>query len=95
MKRWRMEAVSHHQIAATDRTSTRKCRKADFAKTSSIASTRFPVHLPPLRERPEDIAVLAEYFRHDGTIDVASGQGRVLRLSTASRLADRSCEGLK
>ena len=55
-------AVNVRMIAATHRDLPRKCARAAFAKTSSSVSTWSPIRLPPLRDRPEDLAPLAELF---------------------------------
>ncbi len=39
-----------------------RSRRASFARTSTTDCASCPIHIPPLRERPEDIPVLADQF---------------------------------
>ena len=49
-------------IAATNVDLEKAVKEGGSARTSTTASTSFPIKLPPLRERSEDIPELAEFF---------------------------------
>lgn len=49
-------------IAATNEDLEEKCRKGEFRKDLFYRLNVFPIEVPPLRERKEDIEVLAEHI---------------------------------
>lgn len=49
-------------IAATNADLSRKVRVGEFREDLFYRLNVMPIHIPPLRERPEDIPVLTEYF---------------------------------
>ena len=55
-------AVNVRVIAATNRELEEEIRQGKFRKDLYYRLAQFQLQVPPLRERPEDIAALAEYF---------------------------------
>jgi transcriptional regulator with PAS, ATPase and Fis domain len=49
-------------LAATNKNLPEMIRKGSFREDLYFRLNVFPIHLPPLRERKEDIALLADYF---------------------------------
>ncbi len=49
-------------VAATNRELQRMVERSEFRQDLYYRLSAFPVQIPPLRERPDDIAALAEYF---------------------------------
>jgi transcriptional regulator with PAS, ATPase and Fis domain len=58
----RTRTVSVRIIAATNRDLERAIRQGEFREDLFYRINTFTITLPPLRERIEDVAVLAEYF---------------------------------
>jgi DNA-binding NtrC family response regulator len=78
--------VNTRIVTATNRDLKKAMADGGFREDLYYRLNVFPIVIPPLRERPEDILPLAEYF-----LKVAGGKhgGRVLRLSPASAQALR------
>jgi transcriptional regulator with PAS, ATPase and Fis domain len=49
-------------VAATNRDLEEQIREGKFRKDLYYRLSQFQLHVPPLRERPEDVAALAEHF---------------------------------
>lgn len=54
--------VSSRVVAATNRNLAQRVREERFRDDLYYRLKVFPIHIPPLRERPEDILPLAEHF---------------------------------
>jgi formate hydrogenlyase transcriptional activator len=54
--------VSVRVIAATNRDLTQEVREGRFRSDLFYRLNVFPIHLPPLRDRPQDVPLLATYF---------------------------------
>jgi len=54
--------VNFRLVAATNRDLQESMRRKEFRSDLYYRLNVFPVRVPPLRERPEDIAALVEYF---------------------------------
>jgi DNA-binding NtrC family response regulator len=67
-------------ITTTNRDLARECAEGRFREDLFYRLNVFPVKLPPLRERPEDIAVLADHF----VARFAAAAGKSLKGCTAA-----------
>jgi DNA-binding NtrC family response regulator len=56
-------------VAATNANLAMKTREGTFREDLFYRLNVFPIHLPPLRERPEDIALLTRHFLDDAAND--------------------------
>ena len=72
-------------IAATNQDLTRMVAEGKFREDLFYRINVIPIHLPPLRERGEDIPLLADYFLVE--VSGPDGEGR----STASRRSRWIC----
>lgn len=55
-------AVNVRIIATTNRDLQKECREGRFREDLYYRLNVFPLHIPPLRQRPEDISILATHF---------------------------------
>ncbi len=65
-------------VAATHKPLEEMVAKGDFRQDLYYRISAFPIHLPPLRERPDDIPLLVESLLQRG----AGGEGKSLKIST-------------
>ncbi|MBI4386076.1 MAG: sigma-54-dependent Fis family transcriptional regulator [Elusimicrobia bacterium] len=73
--------VSGRLIAATNKDLARCAAKGIFREDLYYRLKVFPIHIPPLRERPEDILPLAEHFLRKARKKIG---GRAARFSPAA-----------
>ncbi|MBZ5600307.1 MAG: sigma 54-interacting transcriptional regulator [Acidobacteriia bacterium] len=60
----RKVAVNVRVLAATNRDLEEEVRSGKFRRDLYHRLTQFPLRVPPLRERPDDIVPIAEFFLH-------------------------------
>ena len=75
-------------VAATHRNLETMVREGKFREDLFFRIRVVQIHLPPLRERPEDIPILAEHFRREYTRENGRGD---LPFSKEAILALQSC----
>ena len=76
-------------IAATNRDLVAEVAAGRFRADLFHRLSVYPIHLPPLRSRREDISLLAGYFMNDARLRL--GLGRI-RLTPAARAALEACD---
>jgi two-component system, NtrC family, response regulator AtoC len=64
-----MVNVDTRIVAATNADLERKTQEGSFREDLFYRLNVFPIHLPPLRERPEDISLLTRHFLDDAATD--------------------------
>jgi DNA-binding NtrC family response regulator len=85
----RTMAVDVRVIAATNKDLAKSIASGAFREDLYYRVNVFPIHLPPLRERREDILPLAEYFLK--SLSVRTGKS-VLSINPEAREFLRSCD---
>jgi transcriptional regulator with GAF, ATPase, and Fis domain len=74
-------------IAATHRDLQAMIRQGAFREDLFFRLNVFPITIPPLRERPEDISALLQYFLHKKSHEMGRSHIPPLELGTAERLS--------
>ena len=78
-------------IAATNRRPEEAVERGQAARGPALPAERFPIQLPPLRERGEDIELLAEHFLDQlnkrGRAPTRRSRGAALAAPARARLA--------
>ena len=69
--------VNVRVVAATHRNLEEMVREGDFREDLFYRLNVFPIRLPPLRERPEDIPLLAAYFAHKACAAMGKSTGKI------------------
>ena len=94
----RTRSVDVRVIAATNRDLKRAVRDGTFREDLYYRLHVFPIHLPPLRERGDDVALLARHFAQ--RFAAATGSGRYLdpvlshaRIASLSLFQCFACSG--
>ncbi|MBW3553407.1 MAG: sigma-54 dependent transcriptional regulator [Gemmatimonadetes bacterium] len=66
-------AVDARIVSATNRSLEEEVRNGNFRKDLFFRIAVVPIHLPPLRQRPEEIPLLAKHFvdRYNRTLDLS------------------------
>lgn len=85
----RSEPSSFRLIAATNRSLDDLVNRGDFRDDLYYRLRVFPIHVPPLRERPEDIVELARHFLGQA----AAGRGLALAEPAIADLQQRHWAG--
>jgi two-component system nitrogen regulation response regulator GlnG len=88
----RPERVDVRIIAATHRDVDLEVREGRFREDLLYRLRVVPMHIPPLRERPEDISVLAEHFVERYAAKLGAG-ARYLSPQTLERLVQYAWPG--
>lgn len=79
-------------VAATNRNLEMMSREGDFREDLFYRLNVFPIHLPPLRERLEDIPLLAEHFRARYA-DLAAGRVKAIAPSVITDMMNYGWRG--
>ncbi len=88
----RPERVDVRVVAATHTDLEEAVAEGRFREDLLYRLRVVPIHMPPLRERPEDIPTLAEHFLQRYGAELAEGQP-VLAPATVERLIDHDWPG--
>jgi len=78
-------------IAATNRDPQKAVQEGKLREDLLYRLLVFPIHMPPLSERGEDVQLLADYFL--GQLNERQGAGKVFTDETLERLAGHSWPG--
>jgi transcriptional regulator with GAF, ATPase, and Fis domain len=81
----RVEKVDVRILAATHRDLEKEVRDGRFREDLLYRLRVVPIHIPPLRERPEDLRALAEHFVERYSEELSAGR-HVLAEGTLERL---------
>ena len=68
----RLEPIDVRVLCATHRDLSAEIRQGRFREDLYYRLSVVPIHLPPLRERREDIVALAKFFLHRGARDLGT-----------------------
>lgn len=79
-------------VAATNRDLELMTRQGDFREDLFYRLNVFPIHLPPLRERLEDLPLLAEHFLHKYA-DLAGGRVKQISPKAITDMMNYSWRG--
>jgi DNA-binding NtrC family response regulator len=85
-------AVDTRVVAATNRNLELMMRQGDFREDLFYRLNVFPIALPPLRERPEDVPVLAEHFLKQYA-DLSGGRIQTIAQTVISDMMNYSWRG--
>jgi DNA-binding NtrC family response regulator len=84
--------VDTRVVAATNRNLEMMSRSGDFREDLFFRLNVFPIHLPSLRERLEDVPLLAEHFLHRYA-DLAAGRVKYISPSAISDMMNYNWRG--